>query len=217
MTDIPAPEAGFVTFDVLAAERPETADELVDAITAESTARTRHSPGFISSRVHVSTDRRTVVHRGQWRGAADHRAALADGRTPDVLTALSNRPDVRAVTAFRGAPAPGIDGPRLGARPEYVAVATRHLHGRESFDTLMGLLARSGEWKRRHRGFISTTPHISPDGRTFVNYVMWADESSYHAWMADPRISEGQEEIARLEEAPPAYVLCTVAADIEAA
>ncbi|MGW0565207.1 hypothetical protein ACWDZ4_32580 [Streptomyces sp. NPDC003016] len=217
MTDIPAPEAGFVTFDVLTAERPETADELVAALVAESTARTRHSPGFLSSRVHVSADRRTVIHRGRWRDAADHWTALAGNRTADVLTALSSRPGVRAVTAFRGTPAPGIDGPQLGGQPAYVAVATRHLRGRESFDALMDLLARSGAWKRHHRGFISATPHISPDGRTFVNYAMWADEDSYHAWMADPRIFEGQEEIARLEGAPPEYVLCTVAADIEAA
>ncbi|WP_051858587.1 antibiotic biosynthesis monooxygenase family protein [Streptomyces cellulosae] len=217
MTEVPAHEPGFVTFDTLTAEQPETADALVDAIVAEAAGRLRHSPGFLSSRVHVSPDRRTVVHRALWRGAADHHAAFPDGGDAGVSTALTNRPGVRTATAFRGSPAPGINGPQFGRQPGWVAVATRHLRDRDSFDALTGLLASSGEWKRHHRGFISATPHISRDGLTFVNYAMWEDADSYRAWMADPRISEGQEEIARLESAPPEYVLCTVAADIEAA
>ncbi|MGP4087158.1 putative quinol monooxygenase [Streptomyces sp. KR55] len=208
MTQLPEP--GFVTFDTLTAEVPRTADELVEALVTEAAGRLRHSRGFIASRVHVSDDRRTVIHRCLWRDAADHHAAA------DRLKELANRPGVQTAKAFGGTPAPGLHGPQLGAQPGRLAVATRYLHP-GSYDALADLLARSGAWKRHHKGFISATPHITPDGLTFVNYAMWATEDSYRAWMADPRISEGQEEIARLEAAPPEYVLCTVAADIAAA
>ncbi|GHH30528.1 antibiotic biosynthesis monooxygenase [Streptomyces lanatus] len=206
-----APEPGFTTFDTLTTQSPDAARELAEALITEAATRLRHSPGFLSSRVHVGDDRRTVIHRGLWRDAADHHAAA------DRLKELADRPGVQTAKTFAGTPAPGLHGPRTGVLPGRVAVATRHLRDPESYPALMDLLNRSGDWKRHHRGFITATPHISPDQLTFVNYATWEDEDSYRAWMADPRISEGQEEIARLEAAPAEYVLCAVVADIRAA
>ncbi|MFD9322378.1 antibiotic biosynthesis monooxygenase family protein [Streptomyces sp. NPDC060053] len=208
----PEPEAGLVTFDVLVADGAETVPALVARITDDTTLRLRHSPGFLSSRVHVSADGRSVITRSLWRSEQDHREALRTAEPAD-----GRRSPAPTTTAFRGRPAPAISGPALGRPPEVVAVATRHLRHPDCFPLLMDLLEDSAEWKRHHRGFISATPHLGLDGTTFVNYPMWADEDSYRAWMADPRISEGQEEIARLEAAEPEYLLCTVAAHIDAA
>jgi hypothetical protein len=195
--------AGFVAFDTLTGEP-------VDAAVAEVAERFSGRAGFVSARVHVSLDGLVVVTRSLWRDGADHRLAVEE-------FAAANSPDARTTATFRGTPVESILGPQVGEKPGVVAVATRYLRDRTSFDALMGLLAVSGEWKRHHRGFIAATPYLGVDGTTFLNYPMWTDEGAYRAWMADPRIAEGQDEIARLEAAPPSYLVCTVAADVIAA
>jgi hypothetical protein len=59
-------------------------------------------------------------------------------------------------------------------------------------------------------GFVGATAYLSADGRTFLNYPRWVDEAAYRAYMADPRITEGQEDIAVLETAPPEFVECRI-------
>lgn len=206
----PKPEAGFVTFHTLVLDRPEHVPDVVDLVTGEVSERLRHSRGFRSSRIHVSADGRTVITRTLWQGAADHRAAQPPDGAAGGPPSPAGHPAVRTATVFLGRPSPGITGPALGQPPGVVAVATRHLRDPACFPLLMDLLVNGGDWKRHHRGFISATPNLGTDGTTFVNYPMWSDEESYQAWMADPRLSHGQQEIARLEAAPPEYVLCTV-------
>lgn len=219
----PSSWAMCAVFAVLRVDGPEAADGLVKVIGDEYRRRVRHEPDFVSARVHIGADGLSVVNRVQWvraRGCPSPRERFAHGPDTEVLRDLIRRPGVVSGTFFHGAPAPGLQGPEahLSDRPGVVAVATRHLDGTdESFRELMDLLTRSGEWKRGFPGFISATPYIDPDRKTFINYPMWADERAYRAWMADPRISEGQEEIARLEVAPPEYLLCTVADQVDAA
>ncbi|MDR3081387.1 MAG: antibiotic biosynthesis monooxygenase [Streptomyces sp.] len=213
-----APRVGFVTFGVLRVDGPETAASLVKILTGEVGSWVRYTEGFVSSRVHVSADGTTVINRGEWTSEAAYRTSFGTNPAGGVLHALGTRPGVLAATVFSGAPADGaIEGPEAGAQPGVVVVATRHLDGHDGAHQLLDLLAGSGEWKRDFPGFISVTPYLSEDGTEFVNYPMWVSEVAYQNWMADPRISEGQETLARLEVAPPEYVLCTVAAQIDAA
>jgi quinol monooxygenase YgiN len=200
-------EAGFVTFGILRTAHRETAAMLVNGMTSEAHENQRHVAGFVSSRVHVSLDGTTVVSRGRWASEADYRSYARAGSGGE-LCGFSNRPGVLAVTLFRGIPAPGIEGPAAAEKPGIVAVATRHIGGPESAHAVVDLLRRTGEWKRYFLGFISATPYISQDGRTYVNYPQWVSEAAYHAYMADPRIVDGQAEIARYEVAPPEFVLC---------
>jgi quinol monooxygenase YgiN len=199
-------ESTLVTFDEIVVERSDIAD-LVVSETVDLLGSLRRDPGFVTARVHLSVDRHRVIVRAEWPGDA---ADAAHG----TLASLARREQARAGSTFVGRAAPGLSGPRAGREPGIVAIATRHLRDRAAVDQLMALLSASGEWKRFHPGFIEATPHIGLDEATFVNYPMWTDEKSYRAWMADPKIAEGQEEIARLEVAPPSYVLCTVAAHI---
>ena len=213
-----AAKVGFVTFGVLRVDGPETASALVGVLTEEVTRWVRHVRGFVSSRVHVSTDGTTVINRGEWTDEEAYRTSFRENPSGGVLHALGTRPGVLAATVFSGAPAATpLEGPEPDAQPGVVGVATRHLGGPASADAVLDLLAKSGEWKRHHPGFISATPYVDKEGATFVNYPMWVNEVAYQAWMADPRISEGQEELARLEVAPPEYVLCRVAVQVDAA
>ncbi|MEU3554301.1 antibiotic biosynthesis monooxygenase [Streptomyces fragilis] len=209
-------KAGFAAFHVFGVRRPAAAGRL-GAVLAEAVAeRLPRRPGFVSARVHRTTDDTRVVTRILWRDRKDHAAAVEDGVLPAALREGGRGPGNRPVVEFLGTPVPGITGPQEGEPPGVVAVATRHLRDGASFHSLMGLLERSEEWKRHHPGFIRATPYRGLDGVTFVNYPEWADEESYRAWMADPRLPRGQEEIARLEAARPEYLLCTVTAHIDA-
>ncbi|WP_455354469.1 antibiotic biosynthesis monooxygenase [Streptomyces sp. SYSU K217416] len=212
----PAPEVGFVTFGVLRVDGPETAAALVETVTEEVRGWVRHTPGFISSRVHVSTDGTTVVNRGEWTSEEAYRTSFQESPSGGVLHALGTRPGVLAATVFSGTPATPLEGPEAAEQPGVVVVATRHLSGPSAADTVLEMLAGSGEWKRRFPGFISATPYVNREGTTFINYPMWVNEVAYQAWMADPRISEGQDQLARLEVAPPEYLLCTVAVQVDA-
>jgi quinol monooxygenase YgiN len=211
----PGAEPHFVTFGVLRTDGPETAGALVETLVRETREWVRHCAGFRSARVHVGTDGTTVVNRGEWSGASAYRTSFESHERAAVLQGLAGHPGVRAASVFRGSPAPGIDGPETAARPGIAVVAVRHLRDAAATAAVLGLLAESGAWKRTFPGFVSATPYVSEDGTTYINYPMWVSEEAYRSWMADPRIAEGQEEIARLEAAPPEYILCTVAAQTD--
>lgn len=192
----------YATFDTLRADDPTLVEELVDLLTKDAHERVRHAPGFVRAHVLLSLDRTTAVIHCQW------------AREPaGPLGELASRPGI-AVTSFVGTQTAGIIGPAASAQPEIVAIATRHVDGHASARELGELLVRSGTWKQHFPGFIGATAHVSPDGRTYVNYPQWIDEATYRSYMADPRIALGQQEIARLEAAPPEFVLARVAADI---
>jgi len=207
---------GFVTFEVLHCEGHEAAAGLVEAFTAQATDRVGRTPGLVSSPVHQGVTDPVVVRRAEWTDERAHRAATADTPAVHALRTLAGRPGVTRSSTFRGTPVPGLDGPAVGRAPGVVVVATRHLGGPDSVRTLLGLLHDGGAWKSRAPGFIAALPYVGADGKTFVNYPMWTDRAAYRAWMADPRIPAGQEDIARLEVAPPEYLLCTVVSDVRA-
>lgn len=211
-----AGSVGFATFDILGVDGADTAATLAGRITDEMARWARHLPGFVIGRVQIGLDATTVVHHTLWTGEAAYRTWYLGSTASLVLAELAQGPGVLTTTAHSGVSAPGIEGPAAGREPGIVAIATRHLGGRGSADAVLDLLARSGDWKRRFPGFVSATPYLSQDRRTFVNYPMWEDEASYRAWMADPRISQGQQEIALLETAPPEYHVCSVTAQIPA-
>jgi quinol monooxygenase YgiN len=197
--------ADFVTFDIFRTDGATATGALAETVVQTLSSSVRKAPGFGSARVHTGLDGTVVVARTVWNGPDAPEAGVRR---------LADEPGVRSATAFGGTPEPGLRGPAAGQTPQIVAVATRHFAARESAEAVLNLLAGSGEWKRHFPGFISATPYLDSAGTTFVNYPMWVDEDSYQAWMRDPRISEGQEEIALLEAAPPEYLVCRVVADV---
>jgi quinol monooxygenase YgiN len=211
---MPSAEPGFATFGVLRTDGSRTAARVAEAIAAEVGDWVRHTPGFVSSRVHIGVAEDVVVHRGEWTDQDAYRTCFQDSPAGGRLHGAAGWPGVTGATVFRGAPVPGIAGPAAGRRPGTVVVATRHLSGPEAMAALLVLLRESGVWKHDLPGFVSATPYVDAEGRTFVNYPAWVDEAAYDAWMADPRIPAGQQEISRLEVAPPEYLLCTVVSDI---
>jgi len=195
----------FATFDVFRADDAITTRALANEIAEELSAVTRHAPGFARARVHTELDSAVVVAYVAWSGEPP----------PDAgLKRFAGRPGVASATTFCGVPKPGLSGPAADCPPAIAAIATRYLPGQDAADELLGLLAASGEWKRGFPGFIAAVPYLSQDGTVFVNYPMWVDETAYQAWMADPRISSGQRKTARLEVAPPEYLVCLVVSEI---
>ncbi|MEV6655077.1 hypothetical protein [Streptomyces sp. NPDC051219] len=212
----PAREAGFATFGVLRTDSPGTATALVGLIAREVNAWVRHSDAFVSSRTHIALDGTSVVHCGRWTDEETYGSSFTDRPEGHVLHTLAGRPGVRSATVFRGAPAAGLHGPAAGLKPGLVGFAVRRLSGAQAARTVHGLLTASGEWKRDCAGFISATPYIGTDGTTFINCPMWVDRSAYDSYMSHPKITEGLEEVARLEVTPPEFLLCTVATEIPA-
>lgn len=107
---------------------------------------------------------------------------------------------------WSGAEAPGIAGPAAGTAPAVAAVAVRHLRDPDSARSVLALLRRTGvEWKQTFPGFVAATPFLGADGTTLVNYPRWTSVASYDAWMADPRMRSGQQEVGEHESAPPEY------------
>lgn len=156
--------------------------------------------GLVSVRVHREIGGGAVVTRIEWADeAAANRAVL-----PEALAA-----GIR----FRGHADVGITGPAVDTPPGLIAVAVRHVSSREGAMALAGLLRETGEWKGNSPGFISATPYIGADGRSYVNYPQWTDRAAFEAYMADGRIPAGQEAVARFEVAPPEFTLCTLAVE----
>ncbi|MCH0542318.1 hypothetical protein I3F58_22750 [Streptomyces sp. MUM 203J] len=215
-TNGPVTEPGFVTFGMLRTASPQAARELVGLITAEVTRWVRHTDGFLSARTHVGVDGTTVVQSGLWASEEHYLASFPHHPEGSVLHTLSERPEVLSARVCSGVPAAGVRGPAADRAPGLVGFAVRRLDGPGSARTVLGLLARSGRWKRTSPGFVSATPYVSRDGTTFVNCPMWVDEEAYDSYMGHPDLHEGLEEVSRLETAPPAFLLCTVAADIGA-
>ncbi|MGI5360014.1 antibiotic biosynthesis monooxygenase family protein [Streptomyces sp. CA-252508] len=73
------------TFTVLVtfAPHPSRTEELVEAIRTFVENVVRHQPGFLSSTVHVSTDRTRVINYAQW---ASRQAYEAFGANEAVLS-----------------------------------------------------------------------------------------------------------------------------------
>ncbi|MFD7923238.1 hypothetical protein ACFV3R_28950 [Streptomyces sp. NPDC059740] len=206
------PRAGQrATFVVLRTGTPDAADRCLAGMARQAREHHRGLPGFVSARLHREDAGRAAVLRTLW----DRTAATGPEAAVSSLRTLGEEPGVGGVFVFDGVSAAGLAGPAMGDPPGKVAVAVRHLHHAEAMKGLLGLLAASGEWKRHFPGFISATPYLGNDGRTFVNYPMWTGDSAYRAWMADARIAEGQDEIALLEAAPPEYLVCTVTDQVD--
>jgi heme-degrading monooxygenase HmoA len=193
----------FAVFDI---HQPDSAAEvpgIVAALAADVDTRMRHAPGLLLSRLHASLDGAVAVHHTRWATEPDYRHGRGAGH-----------PGGEAAVTLTGTVAGVIRGPSAGRPPGVVAIAIRHFSGPDPAAVVLGLLHRSAGWKQRHPGFIGAEVTLSADSRTFVNYPAWADRGAYDAWMADPRIATGQAEIARLESAPPRYLVCTVEHDV---
>ncbi|MFE5563925.1 antibiotic biosynthesis monooxygenase [Amycolatopsis japonica] len=201
------PGVGFATIETLRIADPGEVRTFADLLAHEVHACAASARGFVSAQIYVSLDNMAVVRRSHWADQSAYRAFHATGRSRG---SLSDFPGVHSFTVFEGAPQVGLEGPAFGETPGIVVVATRHLSGHESARAVLGLLAKSGEWKRRFPGFISATPYVSDDGKTFVNCPMWVDERAFDTWMADPRIAEARHEVVEQEEAPPDVVVCVL-------
>jgi quinol monooxygenase YgiN len=213
MTSAEPGTAGFVAFGTARVDRPETGRALAELLAGEMRDEARLAHGFFSSRIHLSLDGTAVVNRGEWLSEAARDAHTSQDN--GLLGSLPGRRGVVSTTIFSGARAACVEGPAVGERTGFAAVATRHVSGHEAAGAVVDLLVRTGEWKRHSAGFISATAYVGPDGRTFVNYPRWVDEDAYRHYVADPRIAVAQDAIARLEIASPEYLLCRVTADIE--
>jgi len=203
------------TFGVLRTDSRATADRLARTWTEEVSAHLRHAPGFRSATLHLADDGTTLVDQGEWASEEEYTRSFLDNPDCERLRGIGDWPGVDVGTVFAGHAEPGIEGPAAGADPEVVVVAIRHL-AEGAADRVLGLLRESAGWKKSFPGFISATPFLSRDGTLFVNHPKWDSDTAYAAWMRDPRIAEGQGDIALLETAPPEYLRCTVIAGITA-
>lgn len=206
--DLAEPIEGFCTFGTLRTDSPERARSLVDSIGEEVRKSIGHTSGLIAARLHVSLDGTTVVNRVQWESELAWRRSLPED--PESEHCLRNAPGVVSAEFFGGVRGTAIQGPAFGEAPEIAVIATRHLSGHEAAQKVADLLVQTGTWKQHSAGFISATPYVSLDGRTYVNYPQWTSREAYESYMADPRLALVQEEIARFEVAPPQFVLCRV-------
>ena len=204
------PPATFVVFDSVTVRDASKSGWVIQRMGSDTASVFREASGFIGDRLHLSTDGHTVVRRVEWAGEADYQLALARHASSGAPADMSGAPEIRGENTFRGWTAPGLHGPDPAARPGVVVVATRHLRDAKSCTVLLELMAGSGDWKQRFPGFVSATPHLGTDGRTFITYSAWVDDAAYKSWISDPRITSGQEAIARLEVAPPEYQLCGI-------
>ncbi|MFK0173383.1 antibiotic biosynthesis monooxygenase [Streptomyces sp. NPDC090306] len=199
---------GFVAYEVVTVTSG-TAVAAADRVVEEMRAAAGRRAGFRTARVHVAPDGPVVIVRSVW----DDEAAHLGHREAAPLAAVA---DGREALVCGGSPAPGIVGPAAAAEPGIVAVAIRYLGGQRSAREVLRLLRLSGEWKRAFPGFVRADPCLSADGRLFVNYAQWVDAEAHRAWMADPRIGEGQHEIAAHETAAPRYFLGRTVARVDA-
>ncbi|MFD9393544.1 antibiotic biosynthesis monooxygenase family protein [Streptomyces sp. NPDC060000] len=216
MTSAEGAGEGFRTFLTLRTDGPHTSRKTVTAVEEEVVGWIRRLDGFVSSRTHLGLDGDVVVHTVAWRDEASAR----DHYPARLGEALLNRlgPTVTLRTDLvGGTPSPGVLGPAAGSPPGLVCVATRYVADRAAAEAMADLLRRSGGWKKDFPGFVSATPYISPDGRTYVNYPQWADRDAFEAYMADRRNAAGQQDISDLEVAPPDLLLCTLVAETLAA
>jgi len=76
---VEAEEEGVVLINVFRVA-PEKQDELVRLLDALTDEVTRSMPGFVSSTVYKSLDRKSVVNHARWRDAESWRAMVHDPR-----------------------------------------------------------------------------------------------------------------------------------------
>lgn len=76
-------DAGLTTLINIFTVAPENLDQLVALLQDGTNAWISRIPGFVSSSLHVSRDRRRVVIYGQWRGE-------------DGIAAMRQRPEMPA-------------------------------------------------------------------------------------------------------------------------
>ena len=208
------PDERWGTFDIFRTEGAAAAEAAAEAITRKLRLVFGSLPGLLAARVHMDLGGTVVVCRGQWASPA---SGIAGNPAALPLREIAEMPGVLTTTALSGVPAAGLQGPDAGRPPGIAMVATRHLADQESADAALKLLNATADWKRRFPGFISAIPYVSTDGTIFVNYPTWVDEPAYRAWMADPKIAEGQAEVAQLDVSSPEFLTCRVTADIGAA
>ncbi|HEY3750132.1 MAG TPA: hypothetical protein VGL80_13110 [Pseudonocardiaceae bacterium] len=190
------------TFEALRVADPADA-ELVAAQVAPLFDR---QLDYLSSHTFVSIDGTTVVHCGEWTTDSPHLPTA--NPSDDLLRALAKESGLSVVQNFMGTLLVSIDGPVPQAPPGVAVLATRHVKDFDAANTLGELLVQSGEWKQHLSGFIGAAAYISADGREFLNYPRWVDAAAYEAYMADPRIAEGQGAIASNEDAKPEFIRC---------
>ncbi|MBZ3906418.1 hypothetical protein [Streptomyces griseiscabiei] len=215
MTSADAAREGFRTFLVLRTDGTGVAQEAVRAL-VEQTSDPSRPDGFLSSRIHLGLDGDVVVHSVAWRDETSAR----DGYPARVEEALLDRLGRKALLRtdlVGGTPEPGVRGPSANSPPGLVCVAVRHVADRAAAEAMADLLRRSGDWKKDFPGFVSATPYIGTDGRTYVNYPQWTDRGAFDAYMSDRRNVDGQQGISALEVAPPDLFLCTLVAETVAA
>lgn len=157
--------------------------------------------GFMSSSIFVDMDAAAVVHCAQW--PAQSREA---DRSAELVRALGAEAGARSVRTFTGTLAADIEGGSPRESPGVCVLAIRHVNDGNAARELSRLLVSTGTWKREVPGFIGASAYITPDGREFLNYPRWVDEAAYDAYMADPRIAEGQAGISVLESAKPEFI-----------
>ncbi|MFD4575722.1 putative quinol monooxygenase [Streptomyces sp. NPDC058417] len=203
---------GFRTFLTLRTEGPKASAEAVAVVEAEVDAWIRDLDGFLSSRVHLALDGTAVVHSVAWRDELSARNTYPAGLAAAVVDRLGSAAALRT-DLVGGTPSAGVLGPDADRPPGLLCVAVRYVSGHEGAAAMADLLRGSGTWKRHFPGFVSATPYISPDGRTYVNYPQWLDREAFEAYMADERNAAGQPDIGALEVAPPDIVLCTLVSE----
>ncbi|HJP80747.1 MAG TPA: hypothetical protein VJ914_41150 [Pseudonocardiaceae bacterium] len=161
---------------------------------------------YQTSHVYVSNDGTQVVHCAEWTTDSPTLPTASPG--DDMLPGLSKEFGAEVVRNFVGSLLVSIDGPAAAAPPGVAVLATRHVKDADAAGALGELLVQSGEWKQYLPGFIGAAAYLSADGREFLNYPRWVDAAAYDAYMADPRIAEGQNAIATVEEAKPEFIRC---------
>jgi quinol monooxygenase YgiN len=181
-------------------------------VAAEFAAMLGRQPGTMSSHLYVSDDGTAVVHCGQWLAGAPGGEDASPAGGP--LRRLSADHGVRSVRSLSGTLTVSIDGHDPAADPGYAVLAIRHVRDAGAAGELAKLLRGSGDWKQHAAGFIGASAYTTEDGHEFLNYPRWVDQAAYEAYMADPRIAEGQGAIAALEVAKPEFFRCRRAASV---
>ena len=190
------------TFETLRVADPAEAE----SIAAQVAPQFDRQLDYLSSHTYVSIDGTMVVHCGEW--ATDSPRLPATNPSDDLLHTLAKESGLSVVQNFMGTLLVSIDGPELKEAPGIAVLATRHVKDFDAAKALGDLLVQSGEWKQHLSGFIGAAAYISADGREFLNYPRWIDAAAYEAYMADPRIAEGQGAIASNEDAKPEFIRC---------
>lgn len=205
---------GFVVFATLHLDRTASIAPVLDAMAGPAQNLLRGTVGLHRARLHAGKDVAVVALGTWWTDRSGYLAWLESVPADSVLRHPETMPGVVEVIGFEGVPLAHIDGPAAGERPGLMGIVTRHVGNHESARAVADLLERTGDWKDNAAGFVSATASINSDGTRFFNYPQWVDQSAYDAYMADPRLSEAQDDVAQLEAAAPEFLLCTLEVEL---